>query len=173
MSRLLERHSRFWERTGARAVEQLLFALPPPRSDAEDISAAVRVYTSNVRMAQSTCETFRVRCFFVLQPLLLTKRPLAPLEREALERLEAHPRFGPEGTRFVREFYERTREELGDEEFFIDASRILDGRTEEDFYDIGHVGALTPPLIGERIADMILSRFTAGVAAKPHSEPGS
>lgn len=173
LSEMLERHSEFWERTGARGVEYLLFRLPPPRVDAEILSATVRVYTSNVRMAQATCGLFHVRCFFVLQPLLMTKTPLGPLERGALASLEAHPRFGPEGTRFVREFYALASGELADDESFIDASHVLDGRTQDDFYDIGHVSAQTPPVIGGKIATMILARLASGPTAKPDSANGS
>ncbi len=161
LSELLSKYSRFWERTGAPAVESLLFPLPAPRSGPGFLAATVRVYTSNVSMGLATCEVFRVRCFFVLQPLLMTKTPLSPMEQEALGSLEAHPRFGPEGTRFVREFYREVGEQLADSPSFIDASGILNGREQEDFYDIGHVGAETPPVIGEKIADMILGRIAA------------
>ncbi len=105
----------------------------------------------------------------MLQPLLMTKTPLGPLEREALASLEAHPRFGPEGTRFVRAFYARATDELADDESFIDASHVLDGRRQDDFYDIGHVGAQTPPVIGEKIATMILARLASSPTAKPDS----
>lgn len=158
-SRLLERGSRLWELTGARFFERALFPLGEPRADAENLVAAVRVYTSNVKMLRATCEAFEIRCFFVLQPLLLTKAPLTPVEQETLAALEAHARFGPDGIRFVRAFYAEVATRLDGEEAFIDASGVLNGRAEPDFFDPGHVGALTPPIVGERIAALMLARI--------------
>lgn len=111
-------------------------------------------------MIQATCKVFKIRCFFVLQPLIVTKKPLTQLEQEVLNELEGHPRFGSEGTQFVLEFYERVIQEFADNEHFIDASHILDGRTQSDFYDLGHTGAQTPPIMAEKIAYMILARLS-------------
>jgi hypothetical protein len=160
-SQMLSRHSRLWQRTGARAVEAGLFPLPQPDPSAENLAAAVRIYVDNVRMIRATCEAFAIRCLFILQPLVVTKTPLAAIEQEALDWLEGHPRFGPEGTRFIRTFYSEAARLLADEPAFIDASHILNGRVEADFYDLGHVGATTPPVIGERTASLILARFAS------------
>jgi hypothetical protein len=170
-SRLLARHSRLWQRTGARLVEAKLFPFPEPHPTPENLAAAVRIYTSNVRMIRAICETFEIRCFFILQPLLVTKTPLTPLEQEALDWLEGHPRFGPEGTNFVRGFYAQAARLLTGEPGFIDASRILDDRSIPDFYDLGHVGALTPPVIGERTAALVLAQLELE-AASGGSTPG-
>jgi hypothetical protein len=161
ISRALARYSRLWERTGARAVEHWLFTMPEPSTAAANLEAAVRIYTSNVQMMQATCRLFEVRCYFVLQPLLFTKQPLSQIEQEVLEGLEAHPRFGPEGSQFMRDFYARAAAELSGFDYLIDASHVLNGRTQPDFYDPGHVSALTPPVIGEAIADLILERERA------------
>jgi hypothetical protein len=69
------------------------------------------------------------------------------------------PGLVPEGTRFMREFYARVIHDLAGDEHFVDASHILDGRTQPDFYDPGHVGAQSPPVIGEKIAHLILARL--------------
>jgi hypothetical protein len=159
-SRMLMTYSHLWRRTGARLVEHLLFPLAEPNIDDGILAATVRIYTSNVRMIQATCDVYRIRCFFILQPLIVTKQPLTPLEQVALDEHENHPRFRPEGTRFIRNFYERAKHELVDKENFIDASHILDGRSESDFYDLGHTSALTSPVIGEKIAEMILVALT-------------
>ncbi len=50
---------------------------------------------------------------------------------------------------------------MADTDHFIDASHIMNGRTQSDFYDLGHTSAEAPPVIGERIARMILSRVEA------------
>lgn len=160
LSRTFSKYSRLWDRTAARLVESLLFPLPEPNTEAANLEGAVRVYTRNVRMIEATCKAFQVRCFFVLQPLLVTKKPLTQLEQEVLNGLEGHPRFGSEGTQFVLEFYERMIQEFADNEHFIDASHILDGRTQSDFYDLGHTSAQTPPIIAEKVADMIMARLS-------------
>jgi hypothetical protein len=161
VSRAVTRYSRLWERTGARLVDYLLFPFPEPSAEAANLDASVRIYISNVKMIQATCQVFEIHCFFILQPLIVTKKPLSQVEQDVLNGLEAHPRFGPEGTRFIRDFYQRVTEELDDNDYFIDASHILDGRTEADFYDLGHVGALRPPVIGEKSGRLLLDRLVS------------
>jgi len=107
ISKTLSQYSRVWDRTAARLVERLLFPLPEPNPEAVDLDGAVRMYTRNVRIIRATCQVFQVRCLFVLQPLIVTKEPLTPLERDIFNKMEAHPRFGAEGTHFVREFYKQ------------------------------------------------------------------
>ncbi len=160
LSEILARWSRLWYQTGKRLVDRALFPLGEPDRSAQNLLDAVRIYVSNVRMLRGTCDAFSVRCFFVLQPLLMTKTPLSPEEQETIESLEAHPRFGKAGTNFVRMFYAQAAELLADEEGFIDASKVLDGRTQPDFYDVGHVGALSPPVIGKAVGSMILARLS-------------
>jgi hypothetical protein len=161
ISQALSQYSKLWERTAARLVMYLLFPLPEPNANIANLAGAVHIYTSNVRMIQATCQAFEIHCFFVLQPLIVTKKPLSQEEQAVLNELEAHPSFGPEGTRFIRGFYDMAIQDLASEEHFVDASHILDGRTESDFYDPGHVGAQSPPVIGEKIAHLILARLRA------------
>ena len=167
LSSWISNFSALWDRTGARLVESLLFPLPKPRPDAANLLGAVRVYASNVRMIQASCAVFQVRCFFLLQPLLMTKEPLTELEQEVLRNIDSHPRVGPEGIRFVRDFYDGVRSKMAGEAHFVDASRILNGRPEPNFYDFGHTSAQTSPIIGEKIAHMVLAR----VKTKDHPHP--
>jgi hypothetical protein len=159
-SRGLSKYSRLWERTGARFFDYLLFSFPEPNTDAEVLEATVHVYLNNVRMIQAICEAYEITCFFILQPLIVTKHPLTHLEQEVLTSMESHPRFGPEGIQFIRSFYDQVTHELFGNPNFIDASNILDGRNQSDFYDLGHTSALTSPIIGEKIANLILSRLS-------------
>jgi hypothetical protein len=159
-SRILLKYSKLWERTGARLVDHFLYPLAEPNTDESVLEKTVHVYLSNVNMIQATCDVFHVQCFFVLQPLIVTKHPLSQLEQEVLDNLENHPRFGPEGTHFIRDFYDKVIDELMDNPNFIDSSDILDGRSQPDFYDLGHTSALTSPIIGEKIANLILSRLS-------------
>ena len=155
----LSRHSRFWRKTGARFVQYGLF--PPAISQGNDhnLEAAIRIYTSNVKMVKAICELFQIKCFFILQPLIVTKTPLTSLEQEVIHHMEQHPNFGPEGTLFIQKFYEGVRNLLGQDSQFIDASHILNNRTKSDFYDLGHTGVKTPPFIGKRIAEKVLNRI--------------
>jgi hypothetical protein len=159
-SNALERVSMLWGRTWGPIIQTTFFPLGDPDPAPENLAATVRVYTANVRMIEATCRTFGIECIYLLQPLLFTKAELAPEEQEAWDWLEGHPRFGSEGIHFVQEFYRRSSVELADVEGFIDASGILDDRGGvADFYDVGHVGALSPPVIGERTAGLILERM--------------
>jgi lysophospholipase L1-like esterase len=176
LSRQLSHYSKFWEQRVDWRVESRLFPLPAPNAQEANLAETVRIYTSNVRMIEATCEAFAIQCFFVLQPMLVTKEPLSQAEQEALFAIEAHPRMGPAAARFIREFYARVNRELAEDEHLIDASHVLDGRTQADFYDIGHVGALSPPVIGEKTAHLILARLeeelpAAGDTSYPVSEP--
>jgi hypothetical protein len=159
LSRWLSKHSMLWTRTGARLFSYFLFPLPEPETNEAVLGDTVKIYLSNVRITQAICNEFDIRCFFVLQPLIVTKTPLSPLEQTVLDELEAHPRFGMQGSRFIREFYARTNQELLNAEHFIYAAYVLDGREVSDFYDLGHVGAETPPVIAEAIATIILDRL--------------
>ncbi|MHC4103404.1 MAG: SGNH/GDSL hydrolase family protein [Planctomycetota bacterium] len=153
-SRMISRHSRFWERTGHRFIEYALFPPVAFQRDDENLDAAVRVYTSNMKMIVAICDAFDIVCFFVLQPLIATKSPLTDLEKQVLENLK----IGPEGVRYVRKFYDRVRKKMADNEHFIDGSNLLNGRVRSDYYDIGHTSAETSPVIGQKIAHMILAR---------------
>ncbi len=161
-SRWLARYSKLWEQTGARAAEAALFPLPEPEITGEALAAAVRIYTRNVQMTGAICAAFDVRCLFVLQPLLLSKQPLTPLEQGVLDGLLAHPRFGQAGVDFIRDFYRETAAALAGNEAFIDASTILNGRAQPDFYDLGHTAPTTAPLIGEQIAPLLLEKVWDG-----------
>jgi hypothetical protein len=159
-SAILSRWSRLWELTGRRLVDRA-FSPRTWQPGAADLDASLAVYEYNVRMIDATCAAFGIRCFFILQPLLITKTPLEPTEQEAFDALLRHPRLGPEGVQFVRDFYTGAAERLRENAGFIDASRILEGDPRGHFYDIGHLGALSPPLVGERIADLVLARLDA------------
>jgi hypothetical protein len=159
-SRGLSKYSRLWEQSGSRMVEYLLFPLAEPNTDEPTLDTTIRVYVSNIKMIQAICDVYHIKCYFILQPLIITKHPLTELEQGVLNGMEGHPRFGPKGIQFIRNFYYRVKNELVNNQQFIDASHVLDGRSQPDFYDLGHTSALTSPIIGEKIAELILSRIT-------------
>jgi hypothetical protein len=159
-SRWLSERSALWTRTGARVVSYLLFPFPEPDTGEAVLADTVKIYLNNVRITEAICKEYEIRCFFVLQPLIVTKLPLTSLEQAVLDELEAHPRFGVQGSNFIREFYFLTDSELSGVNHFINAAHILDGRELSDFYDLGHVGVETPPVIAEAIAAIILERLS-------------
>ncbi len=160
-SRRLSRASKLWQKTAGRAAAALLFPLPEAGADEGALAATVDVYTDNVRMIGATCAEFGVRCLFLLQPLIVTKTPLHPLEQEVFAEISRHGRFGADGVAFTRGFYRGAARELAELPAFIDASSVLDGRDAPDFYDLGHTGALSSPVIGEATARLILARMEA------------
>lgn len=159
LSRWLSEKSALWTRTGARVVSYLLFPFPEPDTSEAVLTDTVQIYLSNVRLTQAICKEYEIRCFFVLQPLIVTKVPLTPLEQTVLDELEGHPRFGKDGSEFIREFYIRIDGELSRADHFINAGNVLDGRDKPDFYDLGHVGVYSPPVIAEAVANIILERL--------------
>ena len=159
-SNLLASGSKLWERTGKPAIDHLLFPLGAPNiDDPENLTRTVQTYVENVRMIDATCDAFAIACVFVLQPLLLTKAPLAIIEQQALKALTSHPRMGPDAVHFVRNFYSEATNILSDHDGFVDASNILNGNPKPFFYDIGHTGALAAPIIGELVGTRVLARL--------------
>lgn len=119
----------------------------------ENLDRTVKVYVRNVTMIDAVCRSFEIRCFFFLQPLVVTKTPLAPIERKA------YAKIGESRVRFVRNFYNSVSRELANKENFIDLSGVLNNRQTDDFYDFGHTSALTSPVIGQAIAEHIRKRL--------------
>jgi hypothetical protein len=148
----LAKKSRLWKIVHS-LIELELFPLPPPNATEENLEKAVSVYANNVAMADSICRTFNIDCFFVLQPLVVTKQPLGPLEAEVAREI------GEPATRFVQNFYQRARSRLSGLPRFIDLSHVLDDHQPDDFFDLGHTGALTAPIIGQALGQEIASRL--------------
>lgn len=154
-SRGLSEHSEFWNITGARVARRIL--LPPTRPDAssDNLGAGVDVYLHNQTMTKAICQAYDIECFFILQPLIVTKTPLSPLESEVFNKLM----IGSEGINFVQKFYDQIRLRLIGDTHFIDASGILNGRMQPDFYDLGHTAASSSSYIGQKIAGMVIDRL--------------
>jgi hypothetical protein len=127
-----------------------LFGWVRPNANEENLAKTVQVYIRNVDAEEALCQLHHIRYFFVLQPLVVTKHPLMKSEREAFAEI------GDEGVAFVRSFYARASAAMVEREGFINAARILDGRTVEDFYDLGHTGALTSPVIGNALGRILV-----------------
>lgn len=157
----LAQYSTAWTALVHNRLQVYLFARYWPDPSEGNIARTVDVYLNNIATTRAVCQTYMVRCFFVLQPLVLTKVPLSAEERIAFNELP------PSQITFIRAFYEQVRAKLGVERDFIDASQVLDGRTADDFYDLGHTGALTSPVIGEAVGRLILERYKPVALQRP------
>jgi hypothetical protein len=111
------------------------------------------IYANNVKSSAGICGVYMVRCIFVLQPLVVTKDPLAAKESEVFAEI------GKNQIEFIQAFYQGARAKLASNPDFFDASHILDGDGVEDFYDFGHTGPFTSPKIGTKIAEFALTRL--------------
>src|SRR5205807_4114753 len=78
MSAWLAQHSKSWAAFVHPRIQSRMFGAPPIAESADN---AVAVYVKNVEMDDAICDLFHVRCFFILQPLVATKTPLATVER--------------------------------------------------------------------------------------------
>jgi len=159
LSAWLAEHSVAWTSLVHNRLQARLFNWHVADASEANLAQTIAIYLNNVRMIQGVCRAYRISCFFVLQPLVVTKHPLAGEEGEALRELP------PPQVRFVRAFYQRVAAALGQEPDFIDASHILDGRAQSDFYDLGHTGALTSPIIGRALGEALLTRQPAQTSA--------
>ncbi|MBF0435783.1 MAG: hypothetical protein HQL77_10480 [Magnetococcales bacterium] len=111
-----------------------------------DPGQSVSVYLTNRKQIEAVCNSFNVRCLFVLQPLLVTKSPLHPFEEKVLSRQM------PGLVQFTRDFYSMVLANSRNNKNFVDLSQILNNETTPHFYDFGHTGPLTGKIIGEAIS---------------------
>ena len=150
VSQLLSRWSVFWnDYLGSRINQSLYFSGSTPK-DGENLKKTVSAYVANVRMIGAICQEFQIRCFFMLQPLVVTKTNLSAVEQKAMNELSS------DYITFIKAFYQLSSLELRDERTFTDLSHILNGRTESDFYDLGHTSPFAGRIIGQEIARRML-----------------
>jgi hypothetical protein len=148
-SEMLARYSVLWRDYGRPGLEARLHGIDPPDASEANLSAAVETYTTNVRLTRAVCEAFGLRCLFVLQPLIITRSPLTPIETATLQAL------GAESVAFGRAFYERAVRALGGQPGFHDFSHVVDGIPEPVFFDYGHTSPAAGIVIGQALADRI------------------
>jgi hypothetical protein len=162
MSSWLAGFSKAWAALVHPRLQWRLFRAAPVGGGDKNLEQAVSVYVRNIEMDDAICERFRIRCFFVLQPLVVTKTPLNAREQEAFDEID------PAFVRFARDFYDGARAQSMQRKNFIDLSGILNGRAKDDFYDFGHTSAFTSPVIGRAIAEQVLSRISVA-ASQAHA----
>jgi hypothetical protein len=153
-SEWMANHSVFWRNYMRERIDVKLHAGRAPDHSPENLERAVRAYTTNVRMTKGICQSFGIRCLFVLQPLILTKIPLTAVESRVINTLE-HPKV-----RFGRDFYQQAAATLRHEPAFHDLSHVLDGIQDSHFFDYGHTSPFAGIIIGKAIAAYVIEART-------------
>ena len=148
-SETLSQYSAFWRTFIRPRVEKKLYGSQefPER---KHVRRTVDAYATNVRMTVGLCRHLNIRCHFFLQPLVVTKSPLTPLEQATIDSLEK------DLIDFVREFYASAAETLKGENGFHDVSHILDREEGPHFFDLGHTSPFSGVPIGRALARYIL-----------------
>jgi hypothetical protein len=150
LSQFLSQHSVFWDKyIGHRINYSLYLSTGSINDDPKKLQKTVSTYVANVRMTGAVCHELKIRCLFILQPLVVTKFKLTAEEQKALHALST------ESITFVKEFYRLSSLALRDLSTFADLSHMLDDSVESDFYDLGHTSPFTGKRIGREIARQI------------------
>ncbi len=147
LARWLGHRSVFARRLVAPLLEPAQMATsPPPDLSPDNLTRAVAAYLTNVKLIRAVARDFGVRPLFVLQPLVVTKQGLGPVDQRALANLPADRRA------FVLAFYDGVRAALADAPGFVDLSAALDHDGRSDFRDLGHTSLATGPTLGAALA---------------------
>lgn len=157
VSEMLSEYSRFWSRFIRPKIAKLYQIISTKRG-LDDLDQAVSIYLDNVRIDDAVCQAFGIQCLFVLQPMITSKAPLIASEKEFHDTIA---KTEPGQLEYLRGFYAAVRKRLDGDRRFIDLSQVLNGRAVPDFYDFGHTGPYTSPIIGAKLAEMILARADA------------
>jgi hypothetical protein len=124
--------------------------------DEKNIVKGVNIYETNTRIIRSVCKEFCITPFFILQPMIYTKKNLTDFEKNIY-------RFSIDTSSVnkMRLFYSLTKSAMKKYPDFYDFTGILDESKSNDFYDLGHIGPYTGIKIGKAIADTISKHLRA------------
>jgi hypothetical protein len=150
-SELLSRYSVFWREYIDHRVTNTLYG-NHEFPDKKNMEKTVSTYVLNVRMTAGICKNLRIRCLFLLQPLVATRSNPTEFEQGVLKSLE------PEYIGFTREFYRKASEQLEQVEGFVDLSRVFDHDTDPHFFDLGHTAPYSGIIVGKEIARLIAEK---------------
>lgn len=115
---------------------------------------AIKMYEINIRSIKAICHEFQIVPIFILQPMLYTKKKLTSLEQEILNEQNS-VEYTEKLIKFMKEFYVKAGSALEEHEGFYNLSDILNNNTTNNFFDIGHTGPTTGPIIGEAIGKIL------------------
>ena len=116
----------------------------------ESLEKAISIYIQNVLMTKAVCEVHNIKCRFILQPMIFTKKNLTSFEQEVLS-IEPALRVA-----FFKDFYMQAKAVLQSFPEFIDLTTVFDNSKYADFYDIGHVSPASGAKIGDFLARYLI-----------------
>jgi hypothetical protein len=148
-SERLSQHSRLWERIVDRRLAQRWVWREPTGTYDERLQEIAAIFEANWRMVRATCEAYNIRPLFILQPTLSTKTPLTEFEQRATVTEGATMR------KLLPELYALLRERHAGRTDFADFSALMNGRTENDFYDSCHTTPWASCYIGDKMAELV------------------
>ena len=153
-SGIISKISVFWKNYLSSFIAKNIY-VPVKVDDSEaNLLKAVSVYEINVRTVQAICSEFQIVPIFILQPMLFTKNNLTEFEQEIQDEYNSVD-YTKKLIIFMNEFYKRVGITLQESEGFYDLSDILNNSSINNFYDIGHTGPTTGPVIGEAIGKIL------------------
>lgn len=151
LANLLGRFSAYWRNRMGYKFTDKLFGGKYIKYNRDNMAKGVEIYETNSRIIRGVCREFGIKPVFILQPMIYTKNPLTEFERKVC--------LAPDNVKlvFMKEFYQLASKTMKPYDDFHDLSGLLDGRTEDDFYDMGHIGPYTGIFIGKHIARILES----------------
>ena len=121
------------------------------KSDDQEIKKAVNYYVKNESIINSVCVEYKIKCYFILQPNLLTKSNPTEFEKLKLNGLSN------DFKNWQKKYYQLIRES-NKNYIFYDLSEIFNSNNKySDYTDFIHLGPLSSKRIGNSIYDLIFN----------------
>ena len=116
-----------------------------------EIKKAVNYYLKNESIINSVCIEYKIKCYFILQPNLLTKSNPTEFEKLKLNSLSN------DFKNWQKKYYQLIRES-NKNYIFYDLSEIFNSNNKySDYTDFIHLGPLSSAKIGNSIYDLIFN----------------
>jgi len=148
----------FWKYYLSSFITKNLYIRVKVDDSEANLLKAVSVYKINVRTVKAICSEFQIVPIFILQPMLYTKNKLTEMEQEIHDEYN-EMEYTKGLIKFMSEFHKKVGTTLQESEGFYDLSDILNKSSINNFYDIGHTGPTTGPVIGEAIGKILESNI--------------
>ncbi len=143
----------FWSAFVHPRLERALFKPTDPRYNEETLRRSVDIYLRNLNMVEGVCARINAECFFVLQPLIITKESLGEVEKKVVSGIRLQKRD------FMREFYRRVKMAKQGDRQFIDATGVFNETESDVFYDFVHTSPFAGRVTGAFIANALVERL--------------
>lgn len=151
-SNWLKTKSILWRKHFATKMEYRIFDYlkkDSTLSQPKNFDKTVSIYIENTKMIEAICGVYQIKPFFILQPMIHTKKPLTAFELGIYNALEKDWKV------FAANFYKELPTKMQGNANFYDISTVLNNRTHNDFFDEGHTAPYTPRIIGKKIFDIV------------------